>query len=1109
MSNKRKYQIGIGLIIALLSVIGISYAYWMFTIHQTDENLVTSKCFEVTMLKAGKGITLENAYPVTDEEGKSQDGYTFTIKNTCNTLAYYQVNLEELVLDGQTKRLDSKYIKVSLNDSKGKILSEYTKVEPTLKEEDTDVEEKIISDKSHKLTSDSLDPGEEKEYTLKLWMADSTPAIDEVMNATFESKVSVIASYIEEEDAKNRILVEISEPTDYSKEKEIVTFTVTSDKENINITEYSLDGTIYNSLDKPSNNVTVSLDFTEETEYTIYFKDSLGNIEPQTFTPTKLDQTGPTINVTETSDENGAVVNITFEDLKSGLKEYRIEDGINSIDLEEEWTKFTEEKTQIVTIHSEENKKIIIKAKDKLDNVKEQEFTITKADTKGPELTIDNPKNDEWTNESVIIHLNATDDISGVNKFYYSTDEEETKTWNEIDEVTLNGKNGTATLNISKEGEQTIYIKAEDKLGNESDIKETKVKIDTSEPSISSFTTQDTWGETNTLTAKVEDPISGIAGYYFGVSNSIPTVQWVLENNYPTELTTYSATANSNTTWYFYVKDQAGNISSQEVTVNKVDNGLPSQEFSISLDTPDGDNGWYKTQPTITITAIDDQSGVEKVESCTTTDANCTNYSTLELDGSSGSLSRKGTITLPDGENSKVCVKVTDVVGKVSSDCSPGYNVDATPPTIESVTGKLNRVGITFTANVTENGSGIKSKAGYSFTIKDGNNTIGTFISDTAIYTYTDVTEGHSYTVTVIVTDNVGNTSIEVTSKSVKVLKKVSLAGMAVPLVEDGEGLYEVNHKDDVSTLGAEWKSKPEYRYAGASPDNYVWFNCDEGQMSGEAHCEKWRIIGLVNVKTESGNVEQRLKIIRADSIGEYYWDHKADEVGSSKSAYGSNDWTDSQLMAMLNDNYYNSNNNSCYQGSSVKVTCDFTATSKIKGLSMSARGMIDNKIVWNIGGWDDNIVKTSEIYGYERGENVDEGREATWSFSNTKKPATSKVSSELSSELFNSVGLMYPSDYGYAIGGESRNFIDNKTIAGYDDNKDDDWLYIGYEWLLTPYLGTRNSAHVFFILSTGTVSSYFAYFRHAVRPVVYLSSKVIISDGEGSSSSPFTLSVQ
>ncbi len=89
-------------------------------------------------------------------------------------------------------------------------------------------------------------------------------------------------------------------------------------------------------------------------------------------------------------------------------------------------------------------------------------------------------------------------------------------------------------------------------------------------------------------------------------------------------------------------------------------------------------------------------------------------------------------------------------------------------------------------------------------------------------------------------------------SANYKEEKFANLNGLKVPVVESGDGLYAVTH--DVSEISSDW-NKTEYRYAGANVNNYVSFNN-----------EKWRIIGLVNVQTDSG-IEQRIKIIRQDGI--------------------------------------------------------------------------------------------------------------------------------------------------------------------------------------------------------------------------------------------------
>ena len=95
-------------------------------------------------------------------------------------------------------------------------------------------------------------------------------------------------------------------------------------------------------------------------------------------------------------------------------------------------------------------------------------------------------------------------------------------------------------------------------------------------------------------------------------------------------------------------------------------------------------------------------------------------------------------------------------------------------------------------------------------------------------------------------------------------------------------------------------------RYIGANPNNYVYFNCSDYNNPTADTCELWRIIGVFNNVTKSdGSKENLVKIIRADSLGTYLWDFKRGGVGTSTTDYGSNDWSDSQLMMMLNPTSY------------------------------------------------------------------------------------------------------------------------------------------------------------------------------------------------------------
>ncbi len=114
-----------------------------------------------------------------------------------------------------------------------------------------------------------------------------------------------------------------------------------------------------------------------------------------------------------------------------------------------------------------------------------------------------------------------------------------------------------------------------------------------------------------------------------------------------------------------------------------------------------------------------------------------------------------------------------------------------------------------------------------------------------------------------------------------------------LPIVTEGSGLYEVSHSDAEITYTTDSNAinnlkQTELRYAGANPNNYVWFNN-----------ELWRIVGLVN--TPEG---QRIKLIRHENIGSRSWDLSDTSINSGQ---GVNEWSQSDLKNYLNNDYYNS----------------------------------------------------------------------------------------------------------------------------------------------------------------------------------------------------------
>ncbi|HJJ19528.1 MAG TPA: hypothetical protein OIM64_00690 [Bacilli bacterium] len=275
-------------------------------------------------------------------------------------------------------------------------------------------------------------------------------------------------------------------------------------------------------------------------------------------------------------------------------------------------------------------------------------------------------------------------------------------------------------------------------------------------------------------------------------------------------------------------------------------------------------------------------------------------------------------------------------------------------------------------------------------------------------------------------------------------------------------------------------------RHYGASPNNYIYFNCSDYSNQSSSTCEKWRIIGVFNGK---------LKLIRGSQIGTYAWDNKNTSTGA-ETAYGKNDWTEARLMKLLNPGYesettggslyYNAKSGNCYawQNNATK-TCNFTSTGIKNDIT---RNLISNTTYY-LGGYNSTEVYSNEIYEKERGGAVYTGRPTTW---------TGKIA------------LAYPSDYGYAADLSKC----SQTLYNYNDSTctSNNWMKSivapNYGWLLTPNSGLADITwHVY---SSGFVdySGYYAFNANGVTPVLYLDPSVDIKSGTGSSSAPYQLSI-
>ena len=265
----------------------------------------------------------------------------------------------------------------------------------------------------------------------------------------------------------------------------------------------------------------------------------------------------------------------------------------------------------------------------------------------------------------------------------------------------------------------------------------------------------------------------------------------------------------------------------------------------------------------------------------------------------------------------------------------------------------------------------------------------------------------------------------------------------------DGEnGLYY--HDGVGSYTNADQEARDNsYRYVGSNPNNYVCFGSDEEICPSD---NLYRIIGVF------GNQVKLIKSTRAVNTllgtdGSYAVSYMYDWNNSTNV----NTWSESNLNTVnLNTNYLNN--------------IGSTWSSKIA------------QHTWEVGGntWE-NLGRTSVKTAY---------------INEIKSPASATTYSA-------KVGLMYVSDYGYAVSPESWTTALNSygNLALESSN----WLYASItEWTIT-----RNSDgtdRAFSIITIGNVDCSIVNSGVSVRPSFYLNSDVVLSGGSGSSADPYRI---
>ena len=384
----------------------------------------------------------------------------------------------------------------------------------------------------------------------------------------------------------------------------------------------------------------------------------------------------------------------------------------------------------------------------------------------------------------------------------------------------------------------------------------------------------------------------------------------------------------------------------------------------------------------------------------------------------------------------------------------------------------------TITLTVTNNNDRIVKNSIYYYDLSDSSIEIGYTSNSPTIPTVEGVSieVGKSLTYKIKIKGASG--------KQIKIGLSMGLRNSNLTLPNETIAFSLLSDPAGAETLVA--KANPEdldYNSATANQKNQMWtFSHEKTEQLGattdyryigtnpnnyvEFNDELWRIIGVFDVDDGTGKIEKRLKIVRNDSIGNYVWDSS-----------NNNEWSTATLNTILNTgSYYTS-------------------------LTTTAKEMIGDA-KWYLGGSSTyNDVTTPMFYTKERGTTVYSGRSTNW---------TGKV------------GLIYPSDYGYATSGGSNTTrascmtkeLYNWDSSSYRNCAYNDWLLPPSgisEWSLSP--DASSAYYVFFIFGNGIVNNLDAFhnttnYDRKIWPTVYLKSTINITSGTGSSTNPFILSL-
>ncbi len=199
-SKKKQVLLTLVAIISLIVItVGVTYAFFNYAKEGTTDNTIqtgTITFLYTEVSGVGKGISLTEAYPVSDSIGKVQvgEGKVFDFKVTSNISMNSSIGYQVTARKKTGSTLANSAVKVYLTEVNGTeqelLLSKYSELSQTDKVDSSKFDERIL----YEATVPANTSNYEKNFRLRMWVSDDTDFSDGSMNdKTFTLTVNVYA----------------------------------------------------------------------------------------------------------------------------------------------------------------------------------------------------------------------------------------------------------------------------------------------------------------------------------------------------------------------------------------------------------------------------------------------------------------------------------------------------------------------------------------------------------------------------------------------------------------------------------------------------------------------------------------------------------------------------------------------------------------------------------------------------------------------------------------------------------------------------------------------------------------------------------------------------